>query len=189
MRTIDNLLSKSDMKKLEGDQDFYPEESATLLASVVGTKLDNCRGTVIFKLGCNWGLLSRSKQIGSARERRMDEIMALDAARHITALAPGIFRVLSMDYDELLVVAHGLVDGAAVLGAASRLLQCYDTVLRDADSSWLPDVAIGIALPQKSGGTAVSLLAAANNALREAMQAVCPDVKTNYSLSGRSVRN
>jgi hypothetical protein len=175
------------MSKFQGDQKFNPEESAALLASVVRTQLEDCRGTVIFKLACNWSPLSQAERPSTTCEWRIEEIVSLEAARRIRAIPPGIFRVLPLDTDELLIVAHGLVDGTAVLGAAARLVQCYDEVLRGADSPWCPDVAIGIALPQKSGGTIGSLLAAANSALRDSMQAVCTSLTTRHSVGGESV--
>ncbi len=102
---------------------------------------------------------------------RLDDAVLAEVERRLRAAAPAWHRLLRGDSGEFVVIAQGLVDGGAVLGAAARLVHAFDDALQTSDLPLCPDVAIGIAFAPQHGARAAPMLAAAEASLRESRAA------------------
>ena len=136
-----------------------------LLATVLEHAPGGVRGTAVFLLDCS--------RAGRADERDadrcLDDAVVAEAARRVRAAAPGWHRLLRGERGEFIVIAQGLVDGGAVLGAAARLVHAFDDALQSSDMAICPEVAIGISFAPQHGARAEAMLAAAESGLRESI--------------------
>lgn len=128
-----------------------------LLAAVLDHAPGGVRGTALFLLDCC--------------APQPDEAARAEIERRLHAASPAWHRLLRGDAGEFVVIAQGLVDGGAVLAAASRLVHAFDDALQTADLPLSPDVAIGIAFASQRSARAESMLAAAESGLRESRAA------------------
>lgn len=128
-----------------------------LIDAVLAHPPGGVRGSALFLLDCCGPQLS-------------DAALA-EVERRLHSAAPAWHRLLRGESGEFVVVAQGLVDGGAVLGAASRLVHAFDEALQSSDLPLCPDVAIGIAVAPQQGARAAPLLAAAESSLRESRAA------------------
>ena len=128
-----------------------------LLATVLAHSPGGARGTALFLLDCC--------------AAQLDEAVLAEVACRLGAAAPAWHRLLRADTGEFIVIAQGLLDGGAVLTAASRLVHAFDLALQGADLPLCPDVAIGIAFASQHTARAESMLAAAESGLRESRAA------------------
>ena len=135
-----------------------------LLATVLEHAPGGVRGTAVFLLDC-------SRADGGEAAWSLDDAVVAEAARRIRAAAPGWHRLLRGERGEFIVIAQGLVDGGAVLGAAARLVHAFDDALQSSDGAICPEVAIGISFAPQHGARAEAMLAAAESGLRESIAA------------------
>jgi GGDEF domain-containing protein len=129
-----------------------------LLSTLIEHLPGGARGTTVFLLDC----------CGP----RPGEAVVAEVERRLRAASPGWHRLLHGDQGEFIVIAQGLVDGAAVLAAAARLVHAFDDALQSSNLALYPDVAIGISFAPQVGARAESLLAAAEASLRESRAVV-----------------
>jgi len=129
------------------------EQLATVLAHPPG----GVRGTALFLLDCC--------------SPQLDELVLAEVECRLSAAAPAWHRLLRSESGEFIVIAQGLLDGGAVLTAASRLVHAFDVALQRADLPLCPDVAIGISFASQHTARAESMLAAAESGLRESRAA------------------
>lgn len=128
-----------------------------MLDAVLAHPPGGVRGSALFLLDCC--------------DPRLDDAVLAEVERRLRAAAPAWHRLLRGDAGEFVVIAQGLVDGGAVLGAAARLVHAFDDALQTSDLPLCPDVAIGIAFAPQHGARAASMLAAAEASLRESRAA------------------
>ncbi len=128
-----------------------------LLDAVLAHPPGGVRGTALFLLDC----------CGP----RLNAAVLAEVERRLRAASPAWHRLLRGDAGEFFVIAQGLVDGGAVLGAAARLVHAFDDALQTSDLPLCPDVAIGIAFAPQHGARAAPMLAAADASLRESRAA------------------
>ena len=128
-----------------------------MLDAVLAHSPGGVRGSALFLLDCC--------------DPRLDDAVLAEVERRLRAAAPTWHRLLRGDAGEFVVIAQGLVDGGAVLGAAARLVHAFDDALQTSDLPLCPDVAIGIAFAPQHGARAASMLAAAEASLRESRAA------------------
>ena len=133
-----------------------------LLSTVLEHAPGGVRGTAVFLLDC--GCTSRDDNAD-----RLDDAVVAEAARRLHAASPAWHRLLRGERGEFIVIAQGLVEGAAVLGAAARLVHAFDDALQCSDMAICPEVSIGISFAPQHGARAEALLAAAESGLRESM--------------------
>ena len=128
-----------------------------LLDAVLAHPPGGVRGSALFLLDC----------CGP----RLGDAALAEVERRLRAASPAWHRLLRGDAGEFVVIAQGLVDGGAVLGAAARLVHAFDDALQTSDLPLCPDVAIGIAFAPQHGARAAPMLAAAEASLRESRAA------------------
>lgn len=128
-----------------------------MLDAVLAHPPGGVRGSALFLLDCC--------------DPRLDDAVLAEVERRLRAAAPAWHRLLRGDAGEFVVIAQGLVDGGAVLGAAARLVHAFDDALQTSDLPLCPDVAIGIAFAPQHGARAAPMLAAAEASLRESRAA------------------
>lgn len=128
-----------------------------LLETVLAHPPGGVRGTALFLLDC-------------CGPRMTDAVLA-EVERRLRAASPAWHRLLRCESGEFIVVAQGLVEGGAVLGAAARLVHAFDDALQTSDLPLCPDVAIGIAFATQHDARAPTMLAAAEASLRESRAA------------------
>ena len=107
---------------------------------------------------------------GQALEWRQYELALAEAVRQIRAVSLPCDRVLRVEGDRLVVIARGLVDGAAVLGFAARLVHLLEDALNGADVDATRQVCVGISLSSPNRTTGEPLLAAAESGLAVSAQ-------------------
>ncbi len=128
-----------------------------VLATVLAHPPGGVRGTALFLLdGCG---------------PEVDDAVQAEVERRLGAASPAWHRLLRGDAGEFIVIAQGLVDGAAVLTAAARLVHAFDEALQSADLPLCPEVAIGISFATQHSARAEPMLAAAEQSLHESRAA------------------
>jgi predicted signal transduction protein with EAL and GGDEF domain len=148
-----------------------------LLDAIVAHSPGGARGTAVFLLDCS----CPNGSLVAEQAWRTNDLVVTEAGRRIRAASPAWHRLLRGEGGEFIVIAQGLVDGAAVLGTAARLVHAFDDALQSSDLALCPDVSIGIAYAPQHGAHAQSLLAAAEAGLRESLAAVRVDRHTTGS--------
>ncbi len=108
---------------------------------------------------------------GHPLEWRQYELGLAEAIRQIRTVSLPCDRVLRTEGDRLVVIAKGLVDGAAVLGFASRLVHLLEDALNGADADSTHRVCVGISLSSHARASAEPLLLAAELGLAASAQA------------------
>jgi len=134
-----------------------------LLGELLNASNGGPLGVALFVLDCNGTPAPRG-----VRSAQRSDRLAADIARRLRASAPLWHRLLRGDDDEFIVIAQGMVDGAAVLATAARLVHAFDDALHVAEAPDRPDVSIGIAYAPQHGRNAHALLEAAQASLRDA---------------------
>ena len=144
------------------------ESCLALIDTIIAHSPGGARGTAVFLLDCSGPIGSR----GAAQAWRSNDLVVAEAGRRIRAASPCWHRLLRGEGGEFVVIAQGLVDGAAVLGTAARLVHAFDDALQGSDLALCPDVCIGIAYAPQHGAQGPSLLAAAESGLRDSLAAM-----------------
>lgn len=138
-----------------------------LLTTVLEHAPGGVRGTAVFLLDCGCAKGANGRDPASP----LSDAVVAEAARRVHAASPAWHRLLRGERGEFIVIAQGLVDGGAVLGAAARLVHAFDDALQSSDMPICPEVSIGISFAPQHGARAEAMLAAAEAGLRESMAA------------------